>query len=493
MYQCLDHYLPLDSEYRRIRLHLSEYITVSDGTSAFTHVDVGDHNEDNRRGRAYPPEVDTINAFTVFEDLSLLRNKEPPSHSPPNPLLPWERRDGGETTTTEEDSLNTLQRMIEPEAETQTPVQGDVLDASIESVVESPVAKMRRIESDTIAPTRTYGLQGQITVYGPYPPPDENSDGDPAAHLRTRDDELRMLEDRLRTREFEIDRRDAIRARNEADVTHREDFIARNRATPEAVAARPSIAKALGRHEDDLMVNVLSRVTTDPNLEHWYVPMSGPTRPPPPRQSDVNRDMEQARSAVKAKNASGSTGTTSAMSRSEEIELHADGPRPVVKPPPSVPPRKPPPPFFDSPYRSEDDEPTGLRVMSPGEPIPHGKMVMSPALQEQEEPQDDPPADWAITTALAAKKAAAVIAQAKEKAFPSALVPKAKPGPKGFDWVPNTGKASSCPVLKAILDRNADEPLPPPPEAKPPPVRYTPAERNAIAAAKERQWRRDKN
>eukprot|EP00971_Amphidinium_carterae_P061405 1215863-Amphidinium_carterae.1 len=76
--------------------------------------------------------------------------------------------------------------------------------------------------------------------------------------------------------------------------------------------------------------------------------------------------------------------------------------------------------------------------MSPGEPIPYGKMVMSPPLQARDDPQDEPPVDWEISTALAAKKAAAVIAQAKEKAFPS--VPKAKPGPKGFEWVPNAGK-----------------------------------------------------
>eukprot|EP00971_Amphidinium_carterae_P041004 805297-Amphidinium_carterae.1 len=92
---------------------------------------------------------------------------------------------------------------------------------------------------------------------------------------------------------------------------------------------------------------------------------------------------------------------------------------------------------------------------------------------------------------MAAKKAAAVIAQAKENAFPS--VPKSKPGPKGFEWVPNTGKVpSSCPVLKAIQDRNGDEPLPQPPEAKPPPARYTVAETNALEAAAERQMRRDR-
>eukprot|EP00971_Amphidinium_carterae_P320350 6367914-Amphidinium_carterae.1 len=93
--QCLNHYVPLDDEYRRIRTHLSEFVTVSEGTSAFTHVDVGDFNEDNRRGRAYPPAVDTINPVSRFEDMSLLRSKEPPLCPPPNPLLPWERRDGG--------------------------------------------------------------------------------------------------------------------------------------------------------------------------------------------------------------------------------------------------------------------------------------------------------------------------------------------------------------------------------------------------------------
>eukprot|EP00971_Amphidinium_carterae_P269809 5352540-Amphidinium_carterae.1 len=59
--QCVKHYAPIDVEYGRIRTDLSEFVTVSDGTSAFTHVDVGDFNEDNRRGRAYPPVVETIN------------------------------------------------------------------------------------------------------------------------------------------------------------------------------------------------------------------------------------------------------------------------------------------------------------------------------------------------------------------------------------------------------------------------------------------------
>eukprot|EP00971_Amphidinium_carterae_P239978 4764107-Amphidinium_carterae.1 len=147
--QCVKHYVPIDVEYRRIRTHLSEYVTVSDGTSAFANVDVGDSgdfNEDNRRGRAYPPAVDTINPFPVFEDMSLMRSKEPPLEPPPHPMLQWERRDGGETTTSEEDSQNTIRRMAASEPETQTPPQGDVLGTSVESVVEPPVAKVRRVE-----------------------------------------------------------------------------------------------------------------------------------------------------------------------------------------------------------------------------------------------------------------------------------------------------------------------------------------------------------
>eukprot|EP00971_Amphidinium_carterae_P022590 445589-Amphidinium_carterae.1 len=87
--------------------------------------------------------------------------------------------------------------------------------------------------------------------------------------------------------------------------------------------------------------------------------------------------MEQAVAITKAKSAAKVANT---LSRREEVELHADGPRPVVKPPPTFPPKKPPGPFFDSPYRSEDDEPVGQTVMSTSEPllrdgtIPHGKM-----------------------------------------------------------------------------------------------------------------------
>eukprot|EP00971_Amphidinium_carterae_P127930 2533835-Amphidinium_carterae.1 len=71
------------------------------------------------------------------------------------------------------------------------------------------------------------------------------------------------------TREFEIDRRDAIRAQSEAVERRLEEirqqpedqqteeyltaFREGHQPPPEALAARPSIAKALGRHEDDLM------------------------------------------------------------------------------------------------------------------------------------------------------------------------------------------------------------------------------------------------
>eukprot|EP00971_Amphidinium_carterae_P228759 4537968-Amphidinium_carterae.1 len=87
--------------------------------------------------------------------------------------------------------------------------------------------------------------------------------------------------------------------------------------------------------------------------------------------------MEQAMAIAKAKNAAKVANT---LSRREEEGLHADSPRPVVKPPPTVPPKNPPGSFFDSPYRSEDDETVGQTVMSPSEPllrdgtIPHGKM-----------------------------------------------------------------------------------------------------------------------
>eukprot|EP00971_Amphidinium_carterae_P233286 4630288-Amphidinium_carterae.1 len=60
------------------------------------------------------------------------------------------------------------------------------------------------------------------------------------------------------------------------------------------------------------MVDVLSRVTTDPNLENWYVPIPGPPKPPPPKQTaaSMSRDMEQAMEVAKAKNEAMIAGVT---------------------------------------------------------------------------------------------------------------------------------------------------------------------------------------
>eukprot|EP00971_Amphidinium_carterae_P104430 2067980-Amphidinium_carterae.1 len=75
-------------------------------------------------------------------------------------------------------------------AENPNSAQPDVLGTSGESVVAPPVAKVRRLEPPTTVPSRAFGLSEQVDGYGPPAPPDENSDGDPAAHLRTREDEL---------------------------------------------------------------------------------------------------------------------------------------------------------------------------------------------------------------------------------------------------------------------------------------------------------------
>eukprot|EP00971_Amphidinium_carterae_P250397 4970954-Amphidinium_carterae.1 len=127
--------------------------------------------------------------------------------------------------------------------------------------------------------------------------------------------------------------------------------------------------------------------------------------------------MEQAKAIAKAKNASQDTGWASnlldAVVRAKvamkatgeaihEVNLHFHGPKPTMKPPPTVTPKRPPPPFFESPYRSEDDESTGLHVMSPEEPryqdgtTPRGRMVMSPSTP-----------DRAAVLSAAAKEAAA--------------------------------------------------------------------------------------
>eukprot|EP00971_Amphidinium_carterae_P289693 5752314-Amphidinium_carterae.1 len=97
-------------EYGHIRTNVSEVMAVSEGTSAFTHIDVGEFKAANLEGRAYPPAVDTINPVTQFEDMSTMRAIEPPMAALPNPLLTWERRDGESTTSEELDSDNTIRR-----------------------------------------------------------------------------------------------------------------------------------------------------------------------------------------------------------------------------------------------------------------------------------------------------------------------------------------------------------------------------------------------
>eukprot|EP00971_Amphidinium_carterae_P174058 3450125-Amphidinium_carterae.1 len=76
--------------------------------------------------------------------------------------------------------------------------------------------------------------------------------------------------------------------------------------------------------------------------------------------------MEQAMAVAKAKNEAMIAGATNHRG---EVVSHTEGPRAVVKPPPTCPPKKPPGPFFASPHRSDDDEQTGLTVMSPTVPV----------------------------------------------------------------------------------------------------------------------------
>eukprot|EP00971_Amphidinium_carterae_P055454 1092867-Amphidinium_carterae.1 len=76
------------------------------------------------------------------------------------------------------------------------------------------------------------------------------------------------------------------------------------------------------------MVNVLFQATTDPNLEHWYVPMPGPPQPPPPKQTatSMSKDRVQDMAEAKAKNAAKIAGVTN---YGVEALIHAEGPRAV--------------------------------------------------------------------------------------------------------------------------------------------------------------------
>eukprot|EP00971_Amphidinium_carterae_P005313 106032-Amphidinium_carterae.1 len=215
MIQCVRHYAPLDMEYGRIRTNVSEVAMVSNGTSAFTHVDVGEFNAENRRGRAYPPPVDTINPVAQFEDMSTMRTIEPPMEALQNPLLTWERRDG-ETTTSEEEenSDNTIRRLESSEAETRVPAPGDTLETSGESVMEPPASKRVRIE--LVHVPKQPASHVPVRGHGPPTPPPEDSDGEVPVHLRTKDDYIRLMEERLINNAIEISRRDEIIAKNQA-------------------------------------------------------------------------------------------------------------------------------------------------------------------------------------------------------------------------------------------------------------------------------------
>eukprot|EP00971_Amphidinium_carterae_P194180 3853409-Amphidinium_carterae.1 len=101
------------------------------------------------------------------------------------------------------------------EAETRVPAPGDNLETSGESVVEPPVSKRaRRIELVHVPkqPASRVPERG----YGPPTPPSETSDGEVPAHLRTKDDYIRLMEERLISNAIEISRRDEIIAKNQA-------------------------------------------------------------------------------------------------------------------------------------------------------------------------------------------------------------------------------------------------------------------------------------
>eukprot|EP00971_Amphidinium_carterae_P135800 2690680-Amphidinium_carterae.2 len=131
-----------------------------------------------------------------------------------NPLLTWERRDGESTTLEQVDSENTLRRLGSLEAKTQVPASGDNLETSGESVVEPPALKrVRRIELVHVPkhPPAMF-LREDMDLYSPL----ENSDGEVPAHLCTKDDYIRLMEERLLCNAIEISRRNEIIAKNQA-------------------------------------------------------------------------------------------------------------------------------------------------------------------------------------------------------------------------------------------------------------------------------------
>eukprot|EP00971_Amphidinium_carterae_P210696 4180809-Amphidinium_carterae.1 len=161
------------------------------------------------------------------------------------------------------------------------------------------------------------------------------------------------------------------------------------------------------------------RDRTDPDVAE-VLPKPSPPPPPPPKQppDTLARDMEEAMACAKARNAD--TGwaenLVGAMARAKDAinagtPVERDqGPVPVIQPPPTTTPKH-----------------------------------------------------WEAKTVAAAKRAAEVIAKAKEVLYPSKS-PNFKPPPKELASSGNT--VPPCPVLKAISERNGEGPLPPPPEMK---------------------------
>eukprot|EP00971_Amphidinium_carterae_P175507 3479084-Amphidinium_carterae.1 len=185
--------------------------------------------------------------------------------------------------------------------------------------------------------------QDQTGGYGPPTPPAENSNGEVPAHLRSKDDYICMMEERLVQNAIEMSRRDDIiaksAAKNQAVERHLEEEREHRRdaRSDDRAAAAPIMIDAL--------------------------PKPSPPQPPTPKQppNTLKRDIMASASA---KNAAEDTGwacnVVEAVVRAKDAVgavLSTDGPVPVMKPPPTSPPKVPIKPFFSSPHCSDDDKP----------------------------------------------------------------------------------------------------------------------------------------
>eukprot|EP00971_Amphidinium_carterae_P327049 6458193-Amphidinium_carterae.2 len=434
MVQCIRHYVPVDTEYSRFKTLMSEVTMVSEGNSAFLHVDVGEYDQERTKGRAYPPQVMTINYTPRREDMTLMRELEPPLEAPPNPLLIWERYDGGETSSEERD-----------DSDTQPPLPDDVIETSGDSIVP-PAAKRKRVIRVELVhvPKRGYGP--------PTPPPvDSDPDGPVPEHERTQDDHMRMMYERLTCNSLEIMRRDAM---------------------PKPKPPQPPPPKQPATEADAGWVN---------NMPAWG--------------EAVERAVMMAKAEARAKNASNAEQGPEA---SVAVESMPDrGPVPTMKPPPTSRPKEVPKPFFAEPYYSHDDTPdpsAAVERMPDRGPVPimkppptsRPKEVPKPFFAETYYSDDDkpdqqptesadtaPPPGWENRTAEAAKKARALIETVKSQLL-STNPPYFKMPPKGVGCMadsqpkgPPTKPKPSCPVLGAIVGLNGSDPLPPPPKPKP--------------------------